>query len=981
MSASFEIAYTIKSCSSQQDAFPSSNLASGGKWSPHASLGMAHVDLDFGTSFSIHSLSFSACGGSSVKIVLMGRKGERANYMGGGAMQYGGAYNIGERAAEVYEGPLPTASVECKQLLQCRSSGAGRLLPIASQEEWTGLRLCFTPAPGSSTRPPDTFYIRRLEVNRQPTEDERKRIAAEQRPQAPTLTEANLRSYQPPPSSQPAASAASASNAGGSSSAHNNAQRPQASSASAQSSQTARVSELPPAAPMQRPGQKASSTSQLRQACECGKPGCNGCGQPCKDHSKPCILKTCKYGKVENKGRRMWMCPLPNKPLNGLPPPPGRLYSCGFKAWADETIGHDDRQVSLEGFDEEDQMPAPPPKAPAAAAPNRPSMPSSMPPPPTPAGLGKEEGDDKSKAEASSAFLTAAKQAFMASEGGDTAYRAFKDGLKRQLQGVKTAVRSDAAQAALRELYRLFAPFPAVTHLAADLAPLLPEGRREMWIKLVKSRATPAGGGGSSSKTPMSPPITQQTESKTASKTAAHAAKAAATQTAASKAAACEDLTQLSIGELKRRLTDRGVDFSTCVEKSELVKLLVVTGGGGGGAAAGASEKKEGKAPAAPAAPAAGDERKRKATARAADEEEDAFLLPSSPAKKNKHHQPPPPPQRPGGVHPASTSAAPKPATSAAVKKQQKAEEASRQDFFAAAYAQQAAREAGAAAKPAAPAKKAKRSNTGDDGGGGSSGQWARKKRSQGKPVKQEGGSSSNGVEPLDRKKLKRNVLRIVREAEDINSLTSKMVRKQLEEVFDCELKPHKEQIEEACLAAIDKVREEQAEALEHYRPKPNSSVPAMPVKEEEEAETEDEEEEEEEEEEDEDATDDEEEATADLGRVVCWPIGVARCQYDEKEPCACYRLNTKHLYQEAHCVEHVKAHVRKVFSEETMHEKVVGPGGLMKRTLESGGLKVTLPMDCVDVEEVREELLHALDKECDRLVAVEREACAADGR
>ena len=66
------------------------------------------------------------CGGSSVKIVLMGRKGERANYMGGGAMQYGGAYNIGERAAEVYEGPLPTASVECKQLLQCRSSGAVR---------------------------------------------------------------------------------------------------------------------------------------------------------------------------------------------------------------------------------------------------------------------------------------------------------------------------------------------------------------------------------------------------------------------------------------------------------------------------------------------------------------------------------------------------------------------------------------------------------------------------------------------------------------------------------------------------------------------------------------------------------------------------------------------------------------------------------------------------------------------------------------
>ena len=93
--------------------------------------------------------------------------------------------------------------------------------------------------------------------------------------------------------------------------------------------------------------------------------------------------------------------------------------------------------------------------------------------------------------------------------------------------------------------------------------------------------------------------------------------------------------------------------------------------------------------------------------------------------------------------------------------------------------------------------------------------------------------TSSNGLEPLDRKKLKKNVLRIVREG-DIETLTSKMVRKQLEAVFGFELKPHKEQIEEACLAAIEKVREEQAEALEHWRPQPNSSVPAMRVKEEE---------------------------------------------------------------------------------------------------------------------------------------------------
>ena len=57
-------------------------------------------------------------------------------------------------------------------------------------------------------------------------------------------------------------------------------------------------------------------------------------------------------------------------------------------------------------------------------------------------------------------------------------------------------------------------------------------------------------------------------------------------------------------------------------------------------------------------------------------------------------------------------------------------------------------------------------------------------------------------------------MLRIVREG-DIETLTSKMVRKQLEAVFGFELKPHKEQIEEAIMAAIEKVREEQGTDLD----------------------------------------------------------------------------------------------------------------------------------------------------------------------
>ena len=112
MSISFEISYTVKKCSSERPDHPATDLAvNGGKWAPEPTFGSAYVDLAFGTEFCIHSLSFSASGCASVKIVLLSRKVERGSYIGAGVMPQ--SYGLPTNSAEVYDGRLPTSS-ECR---------------------------------------------------------------------------------------------------------------------------------------------------------------------------------------------------------------------------------------------------------------------------------------------------------------------------------------------------------------------------------------------------------------------------------------------------------------------------------------------------------------------------------------------------------------------------------------------------------------------------------------------------------------------------------------------------------------------------------------------------------------------------------------------------------------------------------------------------------------------------------------------------
>ena len=187
------------------------------------------------------------------------------------------------------------------------------------------------------------------------------------------------------------------------------------------------------------------------------------------------------------------------------------------------------------------------------------------------------------------------------------------------------------------------------------------------------------------------------------------------------------------------------------------------------------------------------DEKPKKKRAKDASEDDDYSDAPSEDEKPKKKKAKAPPPTKP------KADAKPKADGKAktdwkSIKKQKHDDEGSSQP--AAAAAAPAKKSSSSASKPKSKPKH-------DDEGGS---------QSSAAPAKKS--TSSNGLEPLDRKKLKKNVLRIVREG-DIETLTSKMVRKQLEAVFGFELKPHKEQIEEAIMAAIEKVREEQGTDLD----------------------------------------------------------------------------------------------------------------------------------------------------------------------
>ena len=329
MSLSHEIEFTVTKATDEVEGHTGANLATGsrGGWLAHSTFGTAYIDVSFGTEFSIHSMTLVAVGCSRLVVTLKSRKGERDNWMGGSAALRGaGATQTG---SVVYDSLLP--GEECKKYLAARNTGDG-LKAVASQEEWTGMRISLTPAAGH-----ETFGLKKLTIDRQPTKSE---VEARRAAIAKQATE----------TAQKAAATAAATAAAASAPAFASTSVP-----------------LPPAMrpPVNASAQAGGVGGLRRSSCTCGKPGCNGCGGEgkvrCRAHSLLCCLKLSKA--AGSKDRPFWACPLERKP--------GSLPACGFLRWADEAIGHVatvEKAVELPEEEDEQRASAPPPPPAAAAA-------------------------------------------------------------------------------------------------------------------------------------------------------------------------------------------------------------------------------------------------------------------------------------------------------------------------------------------------------------------------------------------------------------------------------------------------------------------------------------------------------------------------------------------------------------------------------------------------------------------------------------
>jgi hypothetical protein len=119
MSDCFEVSYSITKCSSELEGYEATNLPTGGNWQAEKIFGAAHVDIEFGTEFSIHSVQFIAQGVKRVQILLQARKGERGNWLAASATPQ--TFGISSQATLAYDGGLPTDSGECKRYLKVRA--------------------------------------------------------------------------------------------------------------------------------------------------------------------------------------------------------------------------------------------------------------------------------------------------------------------------------------------------------------------------------------------------------------------------------------------------------------------------------------------------------------------------------------------------------------------------------------------------------------------------------------------------------------------------------------------------------------------------------------------------------------------------------------------------------------------------------------------------------------------------------------------
>ena len=304
----YEIDFTVTKASDEVEGHEGKEVALTNGWLARATFGTATLDIDFGTSFSVHSMSFTAIGCSRVLVVLKSRKGDRDNWVGGSAALRGGGVLQG--GALVYDGIL--TAEESKKYLAARHSGEG-LKALASQEEWVGMRISVSPSAGH-----EEFGLKKLTIDRQPTKAEAEARRSALALAAEKAAAAKSAAQPAPPAARPVQAPHTYSSTIG----------------------EGRVSVSRPSAPPSAPPTGSGSSAHKKWPCACNKKDCFGCGgsgqMRCKAHSLLCCLKISKA--PSSAGRYAVLSELCLRNAHNTPPggsfsvytPPDYAWRCQY---------------------------------------------------------------------------------------------------------------------------------------------------------------------------------------------------------------------------------------------------------------------------------------------------------------------------------------------------------------------------------------------------------------------------------------------------------------------------------------------------------------------------------------------------------------------------------------------------------------------------------------------------------------------------
>ena len=315
-----ELDFDIKTVSSELEGTKAQNLADGitRGWLAAGTETTASVEVTFSYEVRLHSVMFVGVGISRISISLVGNASERGSYTGQAAMS--GSFDQRGNIVLVYEGALP-GGPDDKCTLGVGLTG-NKMKPVTSQQPWIGVRIRVSQAASARGRP---FGLKKLEINRHLIEQE----AASCKAAASALENTTARNAPPSSFATPASSAPSATTAFSALPSLSGSFDPGFAAPRAAPAPAPAASSMAPTAraPVPRPGAAPSLTIGAR-VCQCGKPGCRGCGPPCKAHRQRSVLMVSKTSK--NNGRPFYMCPVGP---NAVP------RSCGWQAWCDEAVG------------------------------------------------------------------------------------------------------------------------------------------------------------------------------------------------------------------------------------------------------------------------------------------------------------------------------------------------------------------------------------------------------------------------------------------------------------------------------------------------------------------------------------------------------------------------------------------------------------------------------------------------------------------